>query len=122
MKATTTTPLTLSASTITGDEVVNLDGDSIGKITEVMLDINSGRIAYAVMSFGGVLGLGDKLFAIPWGQLTLDAKNKRFTLDVTEEHLKHAEGFDKNHWPNFADESYHASTYHYWGETPYWAH
>lgn len=60
----------LSASTLTSDRVVNARGEDIGKIDEIMIDIPTGRIAYAVLSFGGFLGMGDKLFAIPWGRLT----------------------------------------------------
>ena len=62
----------MSASSLTGDRVVNLAGEDIGKINEIMIDTPTGRIAYAVLSFGGFLGMGDKLFAIPWSRLSLD--------------------------------------------------
>ena len=120
MTSKTTFPLVLSASTITGDSVVDPRGKSLGKIHELMLDMHNGRIAYAVLSFGGFLGMGNKLFAIPWDMLELDAPNHRFKLDVTKEQLDKAEGFDKDHWPDFANESFHETTWTYWGQRPYW--
>ncbi|MCO5381646.1 MAG: PRC-barrel domain-containing protein [Methanosarcina barkeri] len=60
-------PQFLSASTIKGDKVVNRAGEDLGKIEELMIDLEDGRVAYAVLSFGGFLGMGNKLFAIPWG-------------------------------------------------------
>ncbi len=62
----------LSASTLTGDRVRNAAGEDLGKVEEIMLDVPGGRIAYAVLSFGGMLGIGDKLFAVPWSALRLD--------------------------------------------------
>ena len=62
-------PRLMTSSTLEGDEVVNLQGDKLGKIDEIMLDVPRGRIAYAVMSRGGFLGVGDRLFAVPWSAL-----------------------------------------------------
>jgi sporulation protein YlmC with PRC-barrel domain len=118
---TTTNFLTLSASSIIGDAVRNSRGEDLGKIEELMLDPQTGNIRYAVLSFGGFLGIGDKLFAIPWRKLRLDPANKCFVMDVTKERLEDADGFDKNDWPDFAEESFHTTTFGYWGETPDWA-
>jgi sporulation protein YlmC with PRC-barrel domain len=96
-------PVLLSASTLAGDDVYNLKEEKIGRIQDIMLDMASGRIRYAVMSSGGFLGMGDRLFAIPWAALTLDAGQHRFILDVATEKLKQAPGFDKYHWPDMAD-------------------
>lgn len=120
MTSKTTFPHVLSAGTITGDPVVNPRGESLGKIHELMIDLQHGRIAYAVLSFGGFLGMGNKLFAIPWDMLVLDAPNHRFTLDVSKQQLEKAQGFDKDHWPDFAEESLHETIYGYWGQRPYW--
>ncbi|WP_375056074.1 PRC-barrel domain-containing protein [Zobellella sp. DQSA1] len=105
----------LSASTITGDEVCNMQEEKLGKIQDLMLDITEGKIRYAVLSSGGFLGMGDRLFAVPWQALTLDKENNRFMLDVDVERLRNAPGFDKDQWPNMADaiwnstiESYYA--------------
>lgn len=116
-----TTPLTLSATSIIGDQVVNRAGEDLGEIHEIMIDINRGRVAYAVLSFGGLLGIGDKLFAIPWDMIAIDKANKRVVLEVTQEQLDKADGFAKDAWPDFAEESFHTSTYGYWRHTPYWA-
>ena len=67
-----------------------------------MLDVPAGRISYAGLSHGGVLGIGEKLFAVPWESLSLDTDNKRFTLDVSKDRLANAPGFDKDHWPNMS--------------------
>jgi sporulation protein YlmC with PRC-barrel domain len=110
----------LSASTLAGDTVVNGKGEDIGKIDEIMLDIPSGQVAYAVLSFGGFLGMGDKLFAIPWSRLTVDENRKVFILDVDKETLENAPGFDKNHWPDMTDRSWGSQIYSYYGMDPYW--
>jgi len=116
----TARPAVLSASSVIGDAVVNAAGDSLGKIEEVMLDIDDDHIAYAVLSFGGLFGIGDKLFAIPWDALELDPENKRFVLDVPREKLEAAPGFDKSDWPDFADRSFATELYDYYGSEPYW--
>ncbi|MEO6594274.1 MAG: PRC-barrel domain-containing protein [Planctomycetota bacterium] len=120
MNTTPNSQVVLSASTLTGDQVTNRSGEELGKIQEIMLDANHGRIAYAVLSFGGFLGLGNKLFAIPWDMLSLNVRDKCFILDVTKQQLENAPGFDKDAWPSFADSSFHESTYKHWGRKPYW--
>ena len=96
-------PEVMAADTLQGDKVVNAQGDNLGKIEDIMIDVPSGRVAYAVLSFGGIMGIGDKLFAIPWGALTLDADRECFVLDIDQDRLKNAPGFDKDHWPSMAD-------------------
>jgi sporulation protein YlmC with PRC-barrel domain len=110
----------LSASTLTGDTVRNSKGEDLGKIEELMIDVDRGRIAYAVLSFGGFLGMGDKLFAIPWEALTIDFAEHEFVLDVDKDLLKNAPGFDKNHWPHMADRQWGQGIYDYYGHRPYW--
>ena len=78
-------PRVLSASTLRNEKVVNAAGENLGLIEDYMIDLNNGRIAYCVLSFGGFLGMGDKLFAVPWSALTLDKENKRFVLNVNKE-------------------------------------
>ncbi len=108
----------LSASTIKGDKIVNRAGDDIGKIEELMIDLQNGRIAYAVLSFGGFMGMGDKLFAIPWNSLTLRVHDHAFFLDIPKETLEKAEGFDKDNWPLTREKL--SSAYTYYGYQPYW--
>ena len=74
------TPTVLAADTLTGDKVVNRQKEDLGKIEHLMIDLETGRIAYAVLSFGGFLGMGDKLFAIPWSALAL----RRSTVEVQQ--------------------------------------
>ena len=108
----------LSAGTIKGDKVVNRAGEDLGKIEELMIDLQSGRIAYAVLSFGGFMGLGDKLFAIPWQALNLRPHEHSFLLDIPKDVLERAEGFEKDNWPLTREEL--AGTYAYYGYQPYW--
>lgn len=99
-------PDLMGAGTLVGDDVYNLQDEDLGDIKEIMLDVRSGEVAYAVLSFGGVLGLGEKLFAVPWQRLTLDTVNKRFILDVDKQTLKNAPGFDKDHWPDMSNQEW----------------
>lgn len=71
-----------------------------------MIDTTSGKVAYGVLSFGGIMGMGDKLFAVPWDSLAVDGENECLVLNVSKERLKDAPGFDKDHWPNFADPTF----------------
>ena len=84
-------PELMGANTLLGNDVYNKDGEDLGDIKEFMIDMASGKLAYAVLSFGGLLGMGDKLFAVPWAALALDTVNKRFTLNVLKEALKSAD-------------------------------
>jgi sporulation protein YlmC with PRC-barrel domain len=112
----------LSASTLIGDKVYNPDGEELGKVEELMVDLEQGHIAYAVLSFGGFLGMGSKLFAIPWQALTLDTELKAFILNVSKETLEHAPGFDKENWPDNAkyEAGFLEDVYSYYGYTPHW--
>lgn len=104
----------MSANTITGDEVCNLQDEKLGKIQDVMLDMTNGKIRYAVLASGGFLGIGDRLFAVPWKALKQDKENNRFMLDVDVERLKNAPGFDKDHWPNMADATWNSTVESYY--------
>ncbi|MBL0720431.1 PRC-barrel domain-containing protein [Piscinibacter sp. Jin2] len=108
-------PALMGAHTLLGNDVYNRDALSLGDIKEFMIDMATGHIAYAVLSFGGVMGLGDKLFAVPWSALKLDTVNKRFTLDVLREALKEAPGFDKEHWPSMSDATWAHAVHSFYG-------
>lgn len=110
----------VSAGSLTGDSVRNLAGDDLGNVQELMLDVNDGCIAYAVLSFGGFLGMGDKLFAVPWDALTLVQGEEHFLLDVEKQVLEDAPGFDKDTWPDFSDASWGEGIHNHYGTTPYW--
>lgn len=104
----------LSSSTLTGDSVRNLEGEDLGDIKDLMIDTASGNVQYAVLSFGGLLGMGDKLFAVPWKSLRVDTANHCLVLDVPKDRLKDAPGFDKDHWPNFADTTFTSQISNYY--------
>ena len=87
----------LSASALKGDKVVNHQGEDLGKI-----------------------GMGDKLFAIPWQAFGVDTVEKRLVLNADKELLKKAPGFDKSNWPDMADTAWGSKLYGYYGYKPYW--
>ncbi|MFJ1269272.1 PRC-barrel domain-containing protein [Legionella lytica] len=93
----------VKASEITGVKVQNTAGEDIGDINEVVLDKISGQVNYLVLDFGGFLGFGNKFFAVPWNAFSYDKEDDCFILNVDKDRLKNAPGFDKEHWPNFAD-------------------
>jgi sporulation protein YlmC with PRC-barrel domain len=112
-------PELMGADTLIGDHVHNLQNEHLGEIKEIMLDMRTGRIAYAVMSHGGIFTMGQKLFAVPWEALTLDLVNKRFTLDIAKERIENAPGFDSDNWPNMANQAWVTQIQTYYSSTPY---
>jgi sporulation protein YlmC with PRC-barrel domain len=94
------TPLKfLTASSIIGDKVHNDKEEHMGEIKDLMVDVTTGRIEYAVIEFGGFLGIGVKYFAIPFKLLRVDPENKAFIFSQKREVLEKAPGFDLDHWP-----------------------
>ena len=112
-------PHLMGADTLIGNDVVSLNDDDLGDIKELMLDMKSGHVAYAVLAFGGFLGMGEKLFAVPWNALHLDTVNKRFVLNVERERLQDAPGFDKDQWPDMADAEWARGIHAYYNSKPY---
>lgn len=112
-------PRLMGADTLMGEDVYNHKDEDLGDIKEIMIDMNTGRVAYAVLSFGGFLGIADKLFAVPWSALKLDTENKRFILNVDKERLESAPGFDKDHWPDMADPTWQNTINSYYGTKSY---
>ena len=99
----------LTASSIIGDKVHNLEDEAMGEIQDIMIDLASGKINYMIIEFGGFLGIGVKYFAIPFDMLKVNPEQKTFTFNQTRELLENAPGFDLDHWPdtNFhKEESY----------------
>ena len=92
------------ASKIIGETVVNRQGENVGKIHELVIDARKNRVAYAVLSFGGFLGMGNKLFAMPWEAFEFSATEHKLILNVEKEKLKTAPGFEKDDkWLDFSD-------------------
>jgi sporulation protein YlmC with PRC-barrel domain len=103
------TPPVPKASTFIGSKVVNLQGESLGKIDDLVIDPATGRITYAALAYGSILGMGGKFFAVPWEAFALQADGKTFILDMPKETLESAAGFDKNNWPKQPDSIWSAS-------------
>ena len=102
----------LTASSMMGDAVKNEQGESMGTIKDIMLDITTGSIRYYIIEFGGFLGVGTKYFAIPFGILIVNPEEKSFVFNQKKEMLENAPGFDFNHWP---DTNNHLDrVYEYW--------
>lgn len=103
----------LTATSIIGDKVENRAGENIGKIKDIMINLQDGGIQYLVIEFGGFMGFGEKLFAIPFRALKLNAKEQDFILDVEKTFLETAPGFDPKHWPE--TNSHYFDVNSYWG-------
>lgn len=112
-------PYLMGAKTLIGEDVFSLEGESLGDIKEIMLDMRTGKVAYAVMSFGGFLGMGDKLFAVPWAILTLDTVNKHFVLNIDKEHFTNAPGFEKDAWPDMVNSAWVNDLHSFYGVKAY---
>ena len=108
-------PQLMGANTLIGNDVYSQNNEDLGDIKEIMLDTNSGKVCYAVLSYGGFLGMGEKLFAVPWHALKLDTDNKRYVLNIDSAKLDSAPGFDKDHWPNMVDETWANSIHSFYG-------
>jgi sporulation protein YlmC with PRC-barrel domain len=88
------------ATKIIGSDVKNTKGENLGDIKDLVVDSQNSRVEYAVVSFGGILGMGSKLFAIPMSALRWTADKGDYILNMDKETLKNAPGFDKNNWPD----------------------
>jgi len=109
------------SSKLIGESVINRRNEDIGKIHELVIDATDGRMAYAVLSFGGFLGMGNKLFAMPWRAFEFSSTENKLVLDVDKEKLEAAPGFDPDaKWPDFADRSWGATIHNYYGYPTYW--
>jgi sporulation protein YlmC with PRC-barrel domain len=114
-------PKVLSASTLRGNKVTNSKGEDLGEVEAIMLDLARGRVAYVVLSFGRTHWMpNNKLFAVPWDVLSVSFHDKKFILDVSEETLKSAPGFDRNNWPDLGDFDWLTKVYRSYGRDPYW--
>ncbi len=110
----------IKATSIIGTNVVNPEGESLGSIKEIVIDPRIGRVAYVVVSFGGFLSLGEKLFAIPFSAFEYNVALNEYVLDVSKELLSDAPGFDADRWPSMSDEKWNRDVYEYYGRPPYW--
>ena len=105
----------MGANTLTGNDVYSRSNAHLGEIKEFMVDMATGKVAYVVLSYGGLPGLGDKLFAVPWSALSFDTVNNSFTLNADKETLEDAPGFSKNHWPAMSDPAWSNVVHKFYG-------
>jgi sporulation protein YlmC with PRC-barrel domain len=108
----------LSISEIKGTDVRDLEDNDLGEIEDVKIDLASGSIVYAVLSFGGFLGLGEKLFPIPWQALKRDEGSLCFFLDVPKEVLEEAPGYDEDDLPKMCDHTFINGVHTHYGYEP----
>ena len=99
----------VACTTPYAEAVVNSRGEELGRLEHIVVDAPSGRAAYAVVARGGVFGLGERLHAIPWSALRIDAARQSILLDVAAETLDDAPGFDDDHWPDMHDAAWAAA-------------
>jgi len=104
----------LKASQLIGMKVEGTDGKKLGDVKDLVLDPDDGSINYAVLDFGGIAGIGDKYFAVPWPTLNITPDKKKLLLDVTKRELKDAPGFDKNNWPDLNDQQQVVTIYEFY--------
>ena len=116
---TSANPL-ISSDRVEGTNVYNNQGDKLGSVDCVMLDKQQGKVAYAVMSFGGFLGIGEKRHPLPWQTLTYDEQNDGYVVNLTKDQLEKAPTLDRGDYDRLKDRVYGASIYSHYGQTPYW--
>jgi sporulation protein YlmC with PRC-barrel domain len=109
------------ATKLLGENVLDKKGDSLGKIEDLAIDFEQGRIRYAILSFGGFMGMGEKRFAVPVQALKRFGDDDRLLLNVDREKLKNAPGIEKDEWPEFDDQTYVTDVYKFYGYAPYWS-
>jgi len=103
---------------VIGVEVRNTQGESLGKVEAIMLDKLQGQVAYVVLSYGGFLGMGDKLFALPWSMFSYDNSNDCFVISIDKKKLQNSPGFDKSHWPDMSNTTWRTTINSYYGTLP----
>jgi sporulation protein YlmC with PRC-barrel domain len=110
----------ISADKVEGTNVYNVRGDKLGSIENVMIDKMSGKVAYAVMSFGGFLGMGDKHHPLPWQVLKYDTDQGGYIVDLDKDMLEGAPAYGDDDRVNWADETWGKKVHDYYGVPPYW--
>lgn len=108
----------ISADKVAGTSVYGADRKKIGSIDKIMVDKTSGKVSFAVMSFGGFLGIGEKLHPLPWTSLRYDAELDGYVVGLTKDTLEKAPSYDAGREPDWADQRYHQGVSGYWAGTP----
>lgn len=114
------TKTVLSTGKLLQSGVTNSEGENLGTVVGLGIDVEEGRVAYAILSFGGVLRFGDKWFAVPWEAMDYSRHDGKFILNVDRELLETAPGFDKDDRPEAQDREFAKQVYAYYNRRPYW--
>ena len=109
----------VKSANIIGTHVVNRLNEDVGNLEDIVMDVLSGRIVYAVLSFGGFLGLGEKLYAVPWKALRFDKEQGVYLLNVNRDQIELAPSFDKESWPQFTDD-WNRVVHQFYESLPVW--
>jgi sporulation protein YlmC with PRC-barrel domain len=107
----------ISSEDVEGTNVYDMQGNSIGEIDHLMIDKVSGQVQYAVMSFGGFMGLGHSHYPVPWQKLSYDVKLNGYRTDVNEAQLRDAPEFSDDSW---GSRDWEKDVHNYYGVPPYW--
>jgi sporulation protein YlmC with PRC-barrel domain len=110
----------ISADKVEGTPVENSSGESLGHINDIMIDKISGHVGYAVLKYGSFIGIGGKLFAVPWDVLKYDTRRNAYVIDVPQDRLTNAPSFDESRWPDMSDRSWNKSVHDYYGSRADW--
>jgi hypothetical protein len=110
----------IASDRVEGTAVRRLNGDKLGHIERLMIDKVSGRVSYAILSFGGFLGMGTSLLPLPWARLAYNPKFEAYVLDIDDEELKRAPSFRADKDFDWGDRSQEAELHRYYGIPPYW--
>lgn len=110
----------ISAEKVDGTAVYNGAGERLGDVHDVMIDKQSGRVAYAILSFGGFLGIGEKYHPLPWNALKYDTELGGYVVNLTRDQLEGGPVFDDTDEPTWGDRDYEKRVHDYYGISPYW--
>jgi sporulation protein YlmC with PRC-barrel domain len=110
----------ISGDKVSGTSVYNTAGESVGEIQDVMIDKASGKVVYAVMSFGGFLGMGEKYHPLPWELLKYDSSREGYVVDLSKTQLEGAPTYDEGVDPGWGNREYEANVHKYYKTPPYW--
>ena len=110
----------VSSDKYNGKAVYGAEDKKVGSIESVMIEKRSGRVAYAVMSFGGFLGIGDQHHPVPWSSLTYDTNAGGYVIDADRARLQGAPAYKSSEAPNWSDRKWGQRVHQYYGVRPYW--
>jgi len=120
MASSLNTGTLISAGTIRGTPVYNTDGEALGSVEDIMVDTETGRIVYALMSFGGFLGIGERTHPLPWAVLKYDKERRGYVVPLTKAMLVDAPTYGRDEAPRFGERAYEESIHDYYKTNRYW--